>query len=63
MIRRTFILGLTILLAGCSSLGREFENRLVCSPDGKAFVVSMYGPLGIASKIDGPVGCVQGAQK
>lgn len=57
------ILSAALLLGGCSSLSKEFENRLACTPDGKAYVVSMYGPLGIASKIDGLGACVAGAQK
>lgn len=42
-----------ILLSGCSTLEKQFANRIVFAADGKsAFVASMYGPLGIASKID-----------
>lgn len=62
MIRFT-LLSIALLLGGCSSLSKEFENRLACTPDGKAYVVSMYGPLGIASKIDGLGACIQGVQK
>lgn len=61
--RKLILLVTTLALTGCSSLSKEFENRLACTPDGKAYVVSMYGPLGIASKIDGSVPCVQGEQK
>lgn len=64
--KRMILLIAAFSLAGCSTLGREFDNKLLCSPDGKAFVVSMYGPLGIASKIDTLNVCqvaAQGAQK
>lgn len=40
------------LLAGCSTT-ELLANRITCTVDGKqAHVVSLYGPLGIASKID-----------
>lgn len=39
------------LLSGCSSL-EMLENRVSCSADGKyAFVNSMYGPVGVTSKV------------
>lgn len=40
------------LLAGCSTTDL-LANRLTCTVDGKqAHVVSLYGPIGIASKVD-----------
>ena len=64
--KKLFILLIALSGAGCSSLEREFDNSLVCTVDGKAFFVSMYGPVGIASKIDTTGICgaaAQGAQK
>ena len=47
------IILIAVLLSGCSTLEKQFANRITFSADGKsAFVASMYGPLGIASKID-----------
>jgi hypothetical protein len=42
------------MLGGCSSIPTEtFTNRLACTvAKDKAFHVSMYGPIGISSKID-----------
>lgn len=38
------------LLSGCSA---TFTNRLACARGGDtAFVVSLYGPIGVASAID-----------
>lgn len=38
-----------ILLAGCSTI---FENRVSCTVgDPKAFYTSMYGQIGVSSKI------------
>lgn len=37
---------------GCASLEGKFENRVTCTVDKKdSFLVSLYGPLGIASKV------------
>lgn len=63
MYKTLILLSAAFLLGGCSSLGKEFNNQLVCTPDGKAFFVSMYGPLGVASKIDSAVICAQGEKK
>lgn len=60
---KVILLIAALSLSGCSSLSKEFSNQLVCTPDGKAFFVSMYGPLGVASKIDTAAICTQGAQK
>ena len=41
-----------LLLSGCSSLQKSFENRVACTADGKVLLVaSMYGPIGVVSKI------------
>lgn len=66
--KRSFVLTAFLLLfggglSGCASLGKEFDNKFTCTPDGQAFVVSMYGPLGIASKIAGTGLCAQGVSK
>ncbi len=40
-----------LLLSGCALTG-EFENRLACSvAKDELYVVSKYGPVGIASQI------------
>lgn len=56
------LLLLTVLLSGCSTVS-SFDNRVSCSLDGKeAYVNSMYGPLGVTSKVDkrdAEVICVQ----
>lgn len=49
-------------LTGCASLGSmDLSNRVSCTLDGKqALVNSMYGPLGVTSKVaaaDGKVLC------
>lgn len=51
--KKTKFLGLMALLAltGCSLTG-QLENRLACSvAKDKLFVVSEYGPVGVASVI------------
>ena len=41
-----------LLLAGCN--GTLLENRAVCTLDGSgAWVVSRYGPVGLASQLAG----------
>lgn len=54
-----------VALSGCSTLETTFANRVACSvAKDQAFSVSMYGPIGIASKIaeqDGAVLCGQAA--
>ncbi len=51
---------LCALCAGCGSI-KALENRASCTLDGQqAMVVSMYGPLGIASELraaDAPYVC------
>lgn len=50
---RMMIVALALALAGCGTIRPEaFENRIACTlaADG-AFVVSMWGPVGVASKI------------
>ena len=49
--KTAFILA-AFLLSGCSTT-ELLANRVTCTVDGKqAHVVSLYGPLGIASKVD-----------
>jgi hypothetical protein len=49
--RTTLLALLCAALAGCGSL--DLSNRVVCSlARDQALVVSLYGPIGIASKID-----------
>ncbi len=46
------ILAAGLSLSGCASMKGTFANRLACTADGKlALVASMYGPIGIASKV------------
>lgn len=37
-----------LFLSGC---GTAFENRITCTPDGKAWIVSKYGGLGVATEL------------
>ena len=49
--KRLALLLLALPLAGCSTL-EAFDNRISCSMDGRqAYVNSMYGPLGVSSKV------------
>lgn len=50
---RLFLATLAIaVLSGCANLKGTFENRATCTvAKDKALVVSMYGPIGIASKL------------
>jgi len=42
----------SVALTGCGSMKGQFENRASCTLDGKQMLVaSMYGPIGVASKI------------
>ena len=53
MTGRMTIVALALALAGCGTVRPEaFENRIACmlGEDG-AVVVSMWGPVGVASKI------------
>lgn len=46
------ILAAAAFLSGCST-ANLLTNRVACTVDGKqAHYVSLYGPLGIASKVD-----------
>ena len=39
-------------LSGCAAIAAKFENVPACSlTHDRAFVVSMYGPLGISSEV------------
>ena len=50
-----------LLLSGCATRPEALENRLVCTVSGDgAMVVSMWGSIGLASKIaprDGKLVC------
>lgn len=58
---RIALILLALSLGGCSSLKGTFENRISCTLDGqKALISSMYGPIGITSKVadgDAQVAC------
>jgi hypothetical protein len=50
---RILILAALLALSGCSTLKGTFANRASCSLDGHLLLVSsMYGPIGITSKVD-----------
>jgi uncharacterized protein YceK len=49
--RKLALILAVMVLAGCSTL-EAFDNRVSCSMDGwQAYVNSMYGPVGVSSKI------------
>lgn len=49
--RTIFSVALALLLSGCAAVD-VLENRVSCSADGKhAYVNSLYGPVGVTSKI------------
>lgn len=51
--KSVFALSPALAVSGCASFEKTFANRIVFTADGKsAMVNSMYGPLGIASKVD-----------
>lgn len=49
---RMMILAAALMLGGCAALDGALANRLACTVarDG-AYVVSLYGPIGVASVI------------
>jgi hypothetical protein len=50
---RPVTLSLALLLSGCATLDGAFVNRVVCTAGGdKAYVVSWWGAIGIASELD-----------
>ncbi len=53
MTRLALILAATFTLAGCATLdGLGLENRVSCTKGGTtALYSSMYGPLGVTSKV------------
>lgn len=57
--KKWFLILAAVSLTGCGSLSKEFNNKLACSAEGEAYVVSLYGPIGIASKIDGKLVCTK----
>ena len=48
------LLALVVLLAGCGTTPATFDNRAMCTlAKDSAYVVSMYGPIGLSSKVNG----------
>jgi hypothetical protein len=62
--RTIVVMAMSVLLAGCSTLQRQFENRILCTmAKDRAMVASMWGPIGIASNVrdaDAAVMCKPG---
>jgi len=56
MIRLSLLVGMAVVLTGCSSLGTgTFRNELAVVPGTQGLrFISFYGPVGIAAKIDSP---------
>lgn len=53
MTKTALLLALTLSLTGCANLKGMFVNRAACTVSGEQLLVaSMYGPIGIVSKID-----------
>lgn len=51
--KRLLALALILPLVGCANLKGAFANRAACTVSGQQLLVaSMYGPIGIVSKID-----------
>lgn len=51
---RSLFAALVVLLAGCGSLDGKLQNVLTTSMTGdRAFVSSLYGPIGITSELRG----------
>jgi hypothetical protein len=61
------VLATCVLLTGCASLDKYFENRPVCTLAGdEAYVTSWWGGIGISAKIakaDVPIMCPGKEQK
>lgn len=55
-IRLLLIIAFTMALTACGttgSLSKSLANRAACTADGKeVLIASMYGPVGIVSKLD-----------
>lgn len=50
--KHILILASVLALSGCANVKGMFANRAACTLDGKQMLVaSMYGPIGIASKV------------
>lgn len=46
------VISLALMLAGCSTIEKRFENRAVCTMDKKeAHVISKWGLFSIGSKL------------
>ena len=49
---------LVVALTGCSTVSGTFNNEVVCAEGGKLRFISLYGPIGIAAKVDSsPIQC------
>ena len=52
-----FLFALATVSGGCAT-STMLDNEIVCAEKGKIRVISLYGPIGIASKIDSsPIKC------
>ena len=50
--KKLAILAMALLLSACGTLDGKLDNRVVCTvAKDKAFVVSEYGPVGLANTI------------
>jgi len=50
--KKILLLTSLLLLSACGTLDGKLDNRVVCTVSkDKAFVVSEYGPVGVASTI------------
>ena len=50
---RMMILAAALMLGGCAALDGALANRLACTvARDSAYIVSLYGPIGVASVID-----------
>lgn len=53
MTKTVLSLALALSLTGCANLKGMFANRAACTVSGEELLIaSMYGPIGIVSKID-----------
>ncbi len=49
---RLILIACAAMLSGCASLEGLLDNRVSCTLDGKqALYSSMYGPIGVTSKV------------
>lgn len=53
MFKCLLLIGVCATLTGCGTLDKTFDNRLTCTiSKDKAYFISLYGPVGISSKIN-----------